>query len=84
LIRNNAITLRPAVAATVSREDVFHGRISSILYHGLHIEAHVELGNGAVLRVELTAHQNRHLRQGDEVDVEILRAGTWLLQRDEE
>jgi hypothetical protein len=72
------------VAATASRQGVLHGRIRSILYHGLHIEAHVELGNGTLLRVELTAHQNRHLRQGDEVDIDIFPAGTWLLQRDEE
>ena len=84
LIRNNAITLRPAAAATAGPQGVLHGRIRSILYHGLHIEAHVELGKGTLLRVELTAHQNRHLRQGDEVDVDVLRAGTWLLQRDEE
>jgi hypothetical protein len=49
----------------------------------LHVEAHVELASGAVLRVELPAHENRHLEHGVEMDVQILPAGTWILQREE-
>jgi len=83
LIRNNAIVLRPA-ATSASRDGVFRARVRSIFYHGLHIEAHVDLGSGAVLRVELPAHENRHLQHGADVDVEILSKGTWILQRQEE
>jgi ABC-type Fe3+/spermidine/putrescine transport system ATPase subunit len=85
LIRNNAIVLRRATAdAGAAREGVFRARVRSIFYHGLHVEAHVELGSGAILRVELPAHESRHLEPGAEVDVEILSAGTWILQRQEE
>ena len=83
LIRNNAIALRPS-GTSAGREGVFRARVRSIFYHGLHVEVHVELGSGAVLRVELPAHEHRHLEHGTDVDVEILPAGTWILQRQEE
>ncbi len=34
-----------------------------------------------MLRVELPVHQHRNLRVGDEVLLEILRDGTWMIQR---
>ena len=80
LIRNNAIALRPTSG---SREGTLRARVRSLFYHGLHVEAHVELASGALLRVELPAHENRQLEQGADVDVEILSAGTWILQREE-
>jgi ABC-type Fe3+/spermidine/putrescine transport system ATPase subunit len=85
MIRNNAIALRPAIANQApEREGVLRARVHSIFYHGLHIEAHVALADGALLRVELPAHDNRHLQPGAEVDAEISAAGTWILQRQEE
>jgi ABC-type Fe3+/spermidine/putrescine transport system ATPase subunit len=81
LIRNNAIALRPAAGG--SREGTLRARVRSLFYHGLHVEAHVELASGAVLRVELPAHEARQLEHGADVDVEILPAGTWILQREE-
>jgi len=81
LIRNNAVALHQAHAAT--REGLLRSRVRSIFYHGLHVEAHVELASGAVLRVELPAHENRQLEHGTEMDVQILPAGTWILQREE-
>jgi ABC-type Fe3+/spermidine/putrescine transport system ATPase subunit len=81
LIHNNAIALHQAHHAT--REGLLRARVRSIFYHGLHVEAHVELASGAVLRVELPAHENRHLEHGAEMDVQILPAGTWILQREE-
>ena len=83
LIRNNAIALRPA-GTGAGREGVFRARVRSVFYHGLHVEAHVTLASGAVLRVELPAHETRHLQYDAEVNVEILPAGTWILQRQEE
>jgi spermidine/putrescine transport system ATP-binding protein len=81
LIRNNAIALRPAAGG--SRDGVLRARVRSIFYHGLHVEAHVDLSSGAVLRVELPAHENRQLERGADVDAEIVSAGTWILQREE-
>ena len=81
LIRNNAIALHQAHAVT--REGLLRARVRSMFYHGLHVEAHVELKSGAVLHVELPAHENRQLEQGADVHVEILSAGTWILQREE-
>jgi len=80
-IRNNAIALRPAAGGI--REGTLRARVRSLFYHGLHVEAHVELASGAVLRVELPAHEARRLEQGADVEVEILSAGTWILQREE-
>jgi ABC-type Fe3+/spermidine/putrescine transport system ATPase subunit len=81
LIRNNAIALHQAHAVT--REGLLRARVRSVFYHGLHVEAHVELTSGAVLRVELPAHLQPHLEHGAEMDVQILQAGTWILQREE-
>jgi ABC-type Fe3+/spermidine/putrescine transport system ATPase subunit len=81
LIRNNAIALHHAHHAT--REGLLRARVRSVFYHGLHVEAHVALASGAVLRVELPAHLNPHLDEGTEMDVQILPAGTWILQREE-
>ena len=68
--------------STVAKaESGIRGVVRTLLYHGLHIEAHVRLQGEAVLRVELPVHQNRNLRVGDEVLLEILRAGTWMIQR---
>ena len=81
LIRNNAIALHQA--HHVTREGLLRARVRSVFYHGLHVEAHVELASGAVLRVELPAHLQPHLEHGAEMDVQILQAGTWILQREE-
>ena len=81
LIHNNAISLHNAHHAT--SEGLLRARVRSVFYHGLHVEAHVKLASGALLRVELPAHQNAQLEHGAEVDVEILSAGTWILQREE-
>ena len=81
LVPNNAIVVHQPGSTDAAVESGIRGVVRTLLYHGLHIEAHVKLQGEAVVRVELPVHQNRNLRVGDEVLLEILRAGTWMIQR---
>ena len=81
LVPNNAIVVHQEASIDAHAKSGIRGVVRTLLYHGLHIEAHVELQGDAVLRIELPVHQNRNMRVGDEVVVEIPRVGTWMIQR---
>jgi ABC-type Fe3+/spermidine/putrescine transport system ATPase subunit len=81
LVPNNAIIVHRLGSTALQSGSGLRGVVRALLYHGLHIEAHVTLQGGAVMRVEVPVHQHRDMRVGDELLLEILRAGTWLIQR---
>ena len=85
LIHNNGITLQKSAAVIEPPlVGILRGRLKAIFYQGLRLEAHVELSGGVPLRAELHAHQSRDIQPGDTVDIEVLPASTWILDRDKE
>ncbi|HET7032667.1 MAG TPA: ABC transporter ATP-binding protein [Casimicrobiaceae bacterium] len=83
LMRRNGATIHRS-AETAGREpnSVIAGRVRAVLYQGLHVDVHVELANGARLRVERPAHEGEGIATGDAVFLHILPAGTWVLADD--
>jgi spermidine/putrescine transport system ATP-binding protein len=85
LIHNNGITLQKSGAVIDPPLVGFlRGRLKAIFYQGLRLEAHVELTGGVPLRAELHAHQSSDIQPGDTVDIEVIPASTWILDRDKE
>jgi len=85
LIHNNAMVMRTNQGgATASMLGALRGRVDSIFYHGLHVETHIVLTTGDRLRAELPAPQGSQLRPGDVVNIEVIPAGTWVLNHDGE
>jgi ABC-type Fe3+/spermidine/putrescine transport system ATPase subunit len=83
LIRRNGATVhRFADAARRDTGSVVAGRVRAMLYQGLHVDVHVELTNGARIRVERPAHEGERVAIGDSVFLNILPTGTWVLADD--
>ena len=84
LIRRNGVRIHhSAEAARRDSSSVVSGRVRAVLYQGLHIDVHVELAGGALVRVERPACQSERLAIGDEVFLSILPTGTWVLADDQ-
>jgi ABC-type Fe3+/spermidine/putrescine transport system ATPase subunit len=83
LIRRNGATIhRAAEAAGRNPGSGVTGRVRAVLYQGLHADVHVELADGARIRVERPAHEGERIAIGDEVFLNILPIGTWVLADD--
>jgi ABC-type Fe3+/spermidine/putrescine transport system ATPase subunit len=84
LIRRNGATVHSA-AESIARDSrtAIAGKVRAVLYQGLHVEVHVELRGGARMRVEKPAHGSERVAIGDDVFVNVLPAGTWVLADDQ-
>jgi ABC-type Fe3+/spermidine/putrescine transport system ATPase subunit len=83
LIRRNGATVhRSADDARRDTGSVVAGRVRAMLYQGMHVDVHVELANGARIRVERPAHESERIAIGDSVFLNILPTGTWVLADD--
>jgi putative spermidine/putrescine transport system ATP-binding protein len=80
LIRRNGATVQSA-AESIARDSksAIAGKVRAVLYQGLRVEVHVELRGGARMRVEKPAHGSERVAIGDDVFVNVLPAGTWVL-----
>jgi ABC-type Fe3+/spermidine/putrescine transport system ATPase subunit len=83
LIRRNGATIhRSAEAAERESKSLITGRVRAVLYQGLHVDVHVELANGARIRVERPAYEGERVAIGDAVFLNVLPTGTWVLADD--
>ena len=81
LVRANGASLE---AETGSKDEsaAITGRLRSLLYQGLRVEAYVDLYDGAQLRLEIPTHQTSALKPNQPVTVRVLTAGTWVIKEE--